>query len=208
MASVYTPDDSNNPDTMQVPDDGDDLTVGSILPAIEAALDLAHDSAQKSEDNVFAGEQTFSGPVTFNNTEDHNAAVQFDDTVTFNDPVTFGAGNGSATFNYKASFTDEVAWEHGAGANSDMNINGDTQVWIQPPFTGDHIWTLVHSGPPTSGARTRVVKLQSAHALTLKDATGPTTVATVPAGQIGWVDFDYNGSNWIPTAWGGGTTVP
>lgn len=58
MSQVYTFDNTNNPTTAQIPDDGDDLDVASILAICEASADKA---AYAVEGNTsFSGRKTFS----------------------------------------------------------------------------------------------------------------------------------------------------
>jgi hypothetical protein len=77
MSHTYTPDTENDPDTATVPDDGDDLTVGSILPAVEAALDkIAHTQAHQIIRTFFTNDYVLSSLTkTINTLADEDVFV-------------------------------------------------------------------------------------------------------------------------------------
>jgi hypothetical protein len=98
-----------------------------------------------------------------------------------------------------------------SGTDSNSTFGADTPVVAVPTLTANRTYTLSESGSLlVDGSRIRIYKLGTANQLTIQAATGPTTIATFPAGSKCWADFIFQlpGPTWFTCAWGGGTTVP
>ncbi len=67
MSSVYVGDETNNPTSITIPDDGDDLDVASVNAAFEGLMDKAA--------YVLEGAATFTGSKTFNGGGEDVAAL-------------------------------------------------------------------------------------------------------------------------------------
>jgi len=162
---------------IQIVSDGDAPTASNFNATAEAVIDdLAY---LATGDTQFTGNKSFLGTTTFESS----------------------GADGKAIFEYDVRFDGEVAWRHTTHVDSDANINAETPVWIVPTLTGHRTYTLTLSGPPQTGARTRVVKLTTPFTLTIKSDV--TSILVFAVDDKGAAEFAYNGSAWIPIAWSG-----
>ncbi len=85
-----------------------------------------------------------------------------------------------------------------------------TGTWLGPLLpTADIVAEMDTSGVP-SGARMHVGRKDpggSGRTLTINNGVGGPALATIGSGDIGWIEAEYDGSDWIVIGWGGATVV-
>ena len=96
-----------------------------------------------------------------------------------------------------------------SGPATETVLYTDATAWGPSSPSADIVAELDKASVPT-GARIRVGRTDagmSGRTLAVNNGVGGPQIALIGAGAIGWCEAEFNGTNWVVTAWGGTITV-
>ena len=121
---------------------------------------------------------------------------------------------GPLIFNDNGTNVGYIAQQAATLGDSDSTLfNAATDlkytVFRVPTITANRSYTFSATNTPVGGfrKRVRIVRMRTADAFTVTVKRSDTsTIGVISASAQGWIDLEYNGSNWVVGGWGGTVT--
>lgn len=185
MSAEYTPTDSWW-DSFLEPKDGETWNFATVFTAVvnklaDNAKHLKLNKAGLTDENTFTGSQSFDNVIA----------------------NTAGIGQATVTRLFLAIANDAgIRYNRSTLADADTTVGPNHQSYRIPEITADRLYTLTVG--QFSGQRVRFSRPRSADAFAVtivEDGAG--SLAVMNSSDNAWIEFEWNGTHWTTSAWGG-----